>query len=70
MAESVVYQAIFETDTHVVSVSYEPGPEGAIFITSVTLTERPKSQWQEREQNRRKAGGIYRTSVSDSAKPA
>jgi hypothetical protein len=46
MTNETVYQAIFETEKHSVSIVYEHGPEGTIFIVSCDITERPTSPFQ------------------------
>jgi len=46
MTNETVYQAYFETDKYSVFIEYEPGPEGAIFIVSVSIEPRPVSLFQ------------------------
>ena len=51
-ATVTVYQAIFQGPEFTVSVTYEPGPDGLIFITDVTVTERAVTAFEDREADR------------------
>ena len=50
----MVYQAYFETDKYSFFVEYEPGPEGTIFIVSVSIEPRAVSAFQDRHSKRRR----------------
>ena len=54
MPETVIYTAIFETEKYILYLSYEPGPDGAIFIVAAEIVEKPVTPWQARERTRRK----------------
>jgi hypothetical protein len=54
MTETVVYQAIFQTEKHCISVQYEPLENGLIFITQVDITERAVTAFEQRQVQRHK----------------
>jgi len=51
---TTLYQAIYETETGRVYIEYEPGPNGAIFILSVSTEPRPVTLFQDRRNKRRR----------------
>jgi len=56
VCNNVEYQAIFETETHIVYVQYEPSQNGEIFITDVHIQPRPVTLFEfsrRREKQRR-----------------
>jgi hypothetical protein len=55
VCNEVVYQAIFQGPGYTVSVQYEPGPDGLIFITDVTVTERAVTHFEQHQGERRKS---------------
>jgi hypothetical protein len=54
-ADNVVYIAIFENEKMSVTIEYIPLAGGAIEIISCDVSMKPVSEWQEREQSRRKS---------------
>lgn len=53
MDETVVFLAIYKTETETVTIEYIPLQNGAIEIVSASIVKKPVSQWEEREQQRR-----------------